>query len=605
VIIIDEFTGRMMEGRRYSDGLHQALEAKEHVRIQPENQTLASITFQNYFRLYKKLAGMTGTAATEADEFMNIYGLDVVEVPTNMPMVRADEDDEVYRSVDEKYKAILELIEDGHKRGQPVLVGTTSIEKSELLAERLRKRGWQQRDFSNPHDLAQLFQNVGKKKVFTILNARYHEQEAYIVAQAGVPGAVTIATNMAGRGTDIQLGGNADMRVRHELDDVPEGPEREAREKEIRAEVQRLKGVALQAGGLCIIGTERHESRRIDNQLRGRSGRQGDPGRSKFFLSLQDDLMRIFGSDRMDGMLQKLGLKEDEAIVHPWINKALERAQAKVEAHNFDIRKNLLKFDNVMNDQRKVIFEQRIELMSNEEVADAVRDMRHEVVEELVAKSIPERAYAEQWDVSGLDEAVKNQLGLELPIKDWAAEEGIGDEEIRERIEKAADEHMAKKATRFGPDIMRQVEKQILLRTLDHLWREHLATLDHLRSVIGFRGYAQRDPLNEYKTEGFELFQALLGNLRRAVTGQLSHVEIQQRPPEPPPLPIGVAQHIDPSTGEDEMAQAAVQMPAPKPQARPKRDAKNPSTWGKVGRNEPYPCGSGKKYKQCHGMVIA
>jgi preprotein translocase subunit SecA len=608
VIIIDEFTGRMMEGRRYSDGLHQALEAKEHVKIQPENQTLASITFQNYFRLYRKLAGMTGTAATEADEFMNIYGLDVVEVPTNQPMIRADEDDEVYRSVDEKYKAILELIDDCHSRKQPVLVGTTSIEKSELLAERLRKRGWQQRDFSNPQDLAQLFSQDGsKKKVFTILNARYHEQEAYIVAQAGVPGAVTIATNMAGRGTDIQLGGNADMRVRHELVDVPEGSERTEQEKKIRAEVERLKRIALspEAGGLCIIGTERHESRRIDNQLRGRSGRQGDPGRSKFFLSLQDDLMRIFGSDRMDGMLQKLGLKDDEAIVHPWINKALERAQAKVEAHNFDIRKNLLKFDNVMNDQRKVIFEQRIELMSNEEAGDTVRDMRHEVVEEVVAKFIPERAYAEQWDVAGLDEAVKNQLGLELPVKEWAAEEGIGDEEIRERIEKAADEHMAKKAARFGPDIMRAVEKQILLRTLDHLWREHLATLDHLRSVIGFRGYAQRDPLNEYKTEGFELFQALLGNLRRAVTGQLSHVEIQQRPPEPPPLPVGVAQHINPSTGEDEMAQAAAQMPAPRPQARPKRDAKNPSTWGKVGRNEPCPCGSGKKYKQCHGMVIA
>jgi preprotein translocase subunit SecA len=604
VIIIDEFTGRMMEGRRYSDGLHQALEAKEHVKIQPENQTLASITFQNYFRLYKKLAGMTGTAATEADEFMNIYGLDVVEVPTNMPMVRADEDDEVYRTAAEKYKAILELIDDCHKRRQPVLVGTTSIEKSEQLAELLRKRGWQQRDFSNPQDLAQLFADAGKKKVFTILNARYHEQEAYIVAQAGVPGAVTIATNMAGRGTDIQLGGNADMRVRHELADMPEGAERAARDSEIRAEVERLKGVALEAGGLCIIGTERHESRRIDNQLRGRSGRQGDPGRSKFFLSLQDDLMRIFGSDRMDGMLKKLGLKDDEAIVHPWINKALERAQAKVEAHNFDIRKNLLKFDNVMNDQRKVIFEQRIELMSNEEVGEAVRDMRHEVVEEIVQKHIPERAYAEQWDVEGLATGVKNQLGLELPIKEWAAEEGIADEAILERIEKASDELMAKKVARFGPDLMRAVEKQILLRTLDHLWREHLATLDHLRSVIGFRGYAQRDPLNEYKTEGFELFQAMLGNLRRAVTGQLAHVEIQQRPPEPPPMPLGVAQHIDASTGEDEMAQAAAAAPA-RPQPKPKRDAQNPSTWGKVGRNEPCPCGSGKKYKQCHGMVIA
>ena len=604
VIIIDEFTGRMMEGRRYSDGLHQALEAKEHAKIQPENQTLASITFQNYFRLYEKLAGMTGTASTEADEFMNIYGLDVVEVPTNMPMIREDEHDEVYRTAGEKYKAILELIDDCHARKQPVLVGTTSIEKSEQLAEQLRKRGWQQRDFSNPQDLAQLFSEAGKKKVFTILNARYHEQEAYIVAQAGVPAAVTIATNMAGRGTDIQLGGNADMRVLHELAEMPEGPERGERDKAIRAEVERLKAVALEAGGLCIVGTERHESRRIDNQLRGRSGRQGDPGRSKFFLSLQDDLMRIFGSDRMDGMLKKLGLKEDEAIVHPWINKALERAQAKVEAHNFDIRKNLLKFDNVMNDQRKVIFEQRIELMENEHVGDTVRDMRREVVEEIVQKHIPERAYAEQWDVEGLAKEVKGQLGLDLPIKEWASEEGIADEAILERIEKASEELMAKKATRFGPDLMRAVEKQILLRTLDHLWREHLATLDHLRSVIGFRGYAQRDPLNEYKTEGFELFQALLANLRRAVTGQLAHVEVQQRPPEPPPAPIGVAQHVDATTGQDEMAQAAAEAPA-RPQVRPKRDAKNPTTWGKVGRNEPCPCGSGKKYKQCHGMVIA
>ncbi len=384
VIIIDEFTGRMMEGRRYSDGLHQALEAKEHVKIQPENQTLASITFQNYFRLYEKLAGMTGTATTEAEEFIDIYNLDVVEVPTNRPMVRIDDHDEVYRTADEKYTAILDLIEDCKSRAQPVLVGTTSIEKSELLAGLLRKRGWQQRDFSDPKALATLFSDPMKSKVFTILNARYHEQEAYIVAQAGVPGAVTIATNMAGRGTDIQLGGNADMRVMHELADVPEGPERGEREKKIRAEVERLKALALQAsaGGLYIIGTERHESRRIDNQLRGRSGRQGDPGHSKFFLSLQDDLMRIFGSDRMDGMLQKLGLKDGEAIVHPWINKALERAQAKVEAHNFDIRKNLLKFDNVMNDQRKVIFEQRIELMTDEHAGDTVRDMRREVIDE-------------------------------------------------------------------------------------------------------------------------------------------------------------------------------------------------------------------------------
>ncbi len=605
VIIIDEFTGRMMEGRRYSDGLHQALEAKEHVKIQPENQTLASITFQNYFRLYEKLAGMTGTATTEAEEFIDIYNLEVVEVPTNREMVRIDDHDEVYRTTEEKYTAILDLIEECKSRGQPVLVGTTSIEKSELLAALLRKRGWQQRDFSDPQALATLFSDPMKSKVFTILNARYHEQEAYIVAQAGVPGAVTIATNMAGRGTDIQLGGNADMRVMHELADVPEGTERDEREKKIRTEVERLKAVALDpaAGGLYIIGTERHESRRIDNQLRGRSGRQGDPGHSKFFLSLQDDLMRIFGSDRMDGMLQKLGLKEGESIVHPWINKALERAQAKVEAHNFDIRKNLLKYDNVMNDQRKVIFEQRIELMTDEHAGDTVRDMRREVIDEMVDKFIPERAYAEQWDADGLQAAAKEQLGLELPVKDWAAEEGIADDEIRERLAKASDELMARKVARFGPELMRAVEKQVLLQTLDHLWREHLATLDHLRSVIGFRGYAQRDPLNEYKTESFELFQLLIASLRRAVTGQLAHVEIQQRPPEPPPLPAGEPHHINATTGEDELA--ALDLSPAKAAPRPKRDAANPSSWGKVGRNEPCPCGSGKKYKQCHGMVNA
>ena len=535
VIIIDEFTGRMMEGRRYSDGLHQALEAKEHVKIQPENQTLASITFQNYFRLYEKLAGMTGTAATEADEFMNIYNLDVVEVPTNEPVARVDEDDAVYRTVEEKYKAIVELITECRKRSQPALVGTTSIEKSELLAERLRKSGI---------------------KDFEVLNARHHEREAFIISQAGKPGAITIATNMAGRGTDIQLGGNLDMRLRAELEAIEDEAEKSRREQEIRDEVARMKKEALDAGGLMVIGTERHESRRIDNQLRGRSGRQGDPGRSQFFLSLQDDLMRIFGSNRMDGMLQKLGLKEDEAIVHPWINKALERAQAKVEAHNFDIRKNLLKYDNVMNDQRKVVFEQRIELMKDEHVGETVRDMRHEVVDELVAKFIPERAYAEQWNVEELAEAARAQLNLDLPIQDWAKEEGIADEEIRERITNAADELMARKASRFGPELMRAVEKQVLLQTLDHLWREHLATLDHLRSVIGFRGYAQRDPLNEYKTEGFELFQTLLAGLRRAVTGQLAHIELQQRPPAAAPLPIGEAHHIDPLTGEDEMALA-------------------------------------------------
>ena len=585
VIIIDEFTGRMMEGRRYSDGLHQALEAKEHVKIQPENQTLASITFQNYFRLYEKLAGMTGTAATEADEFMDIYGLDVVEIPTNVAVARVDEDDAVYRTAEEKHRAIVDLIKECRSRNQPVLVGTTSIEKSEQLAERLRKAG---------------------VKEFEVLNARHHEREAFIISQAGKPGAITIATNMAGRGTDIQLGGNLDMRLQQELAGLEDGPEKERQAQAIRDEVAAMKQKALAGGGLMVIGTERHESRRIDNQLRGRSGRQGDPGRSQFFLSLQDDLMRIFGSDRMDGMLQKLGLKEDEAIVHPWINKALERAQGKVEAHNFDIRKNLLKYDNVMNDQRKVVFEQRIELMTDEHVAETVRDMRHEVIDELVAKHIPERAYAEQWDVDGLAQAVRAQLNLDLPIKDWAQEEGIADDEIRERITTAADEMMAKKAARFGPELMRAVEKQMLLQTLDHLWREHLATLDHLRSVVGFRGYGQRDPLNEYKTEGFELFQTMLAGLRRAVTGQLAMVELAQRPPAELTPPAGEPHHFDPLTGEDEMAlleEAAYDEAEPAP-LRPARDPQKPSTWGKVGRNEACPCGSGKKFKQCHGVLV-
>ncbi|MCP4385965.1 MAG: preprotein translocase subunit SecA [Hyphomicrobiales bacterium] len=612
VVIIDEFTGRMMPGRRYSEGLHQALEAKEHVKIQPENQTLASITFQNYFRMYDTLAGMTGTAATEAEEFGNIYGLEVVEIPTNRPMVRADADDEVYRSSDEKSKAILTLIEDCKSRGQPVLVGTTSIEKSERLAESLRKQGWQQRDFSKPEDMAQLFdKDAIQTKAFTILNARYHEQEAQIVAQAGVPGAVTIATNMAGRGTDIQLGGNADMRVAHELKDMPEGPERDQRDGEIREEVESLKAQALSSnvGGLFIVGTERHESRRIDNQLRGRAGRQGDPGSSRFFLSLDDDLMRIFGSERMDGMLQKLGLKEDEAIVHPWINRALEKAQQKVEARNFDVRKNLLKFDDVMNDQRRVIFEQRIDLMGQETVTETVADMRHEVVDDLVSRHIPEKAYPEQWDAKGLQEAIQETTSLELPIEDWAKEEGIADEEVRTRIIRAADEYAAQRAVRFTPEVMRQIEKAVLLQTLDHLWREHLVMLEHLRQVVGFRGYAQRDPLNEYKTEGFELFQAMLARLREVVTSQLMRVEIVQRPPPlAPEEDFDTLQetHVDPLTGENEMEDAG----ATQPQLQPARngraaaaqiDPEDPSTWGKVQRNAPCPCGSGKKYKHCHG----
>ena len=612
VVIIDEFTGRMMPGRRYSEGLHQALEAKEHQTVQPENQTLASITFQNYFRMYEKLAGMTGTAMTEADEFLDIYNLEVVEVPTNMPMIRVDDDDEVYRTAAEKYRAIIELIEDCKMRGQPVLVGTTSIEKSEQLAEMLRKRGWEQHDFTDPNAFAALYsgdEGASKAKVFAILNARYHEQEAYIVAQAGVPGAITIATNMAGRGTDIQLGGNADMRIRQELADIADEAERERRSEAIRAQVARLKEKALAAGGLYVLGTERHESRRIDNQLRGRSGRQGDPGHSKFFLSLQDDLMRIFGSDKLDGMLQRLGLQENEAIVHPWINKALEKAQQKVEARNFDLRKNVLKFDNVMNDQRKVIFDQRIELMKDENVAETVADMRKEVVDTLVAKFVPENAYPEQWDTKGLKEELDRVLGLNLPVDEWAKEEGIADEELIARVERRADEHMAAKVAQWGPDVMRYVEKSILLQTLDHLWREHLLMLEHLRQVIGLRGFGQRDPLNEYKSEAFQLFESLLSHLREAVTAQLMRVEIMQAPqPEPQNLPFMQAHHLNPATGEDELAMSEAVATlarnagaAVSSAAAPARDPKDPATWGKVGRNEACPCGSGKKFKHCHG----
>ena len=612
VVIIDEFTGRMMPGRRYSEGLHQALEAKEHQPIQPENQTLASITFQNYFRMYEKLAGMTGTALTEADEFMDIYNLEVLEVPTNMPLIRKDDDDEVYRTATEKYRAIISLIEDCKTRGQPVLVGTTSIEKSEQLAEMLRKQGWEQHDFSDPNAFAALYsgdEGASKAKVFAILNARYHEQEAYIVAQAGVPGAITIATNMAGRGTDIQLGGNADMRIRQEIADVedPRAREKDPRAVNIREQVARLKQKALSAGGLYVLGTERHESRRIDNQLRGRSGRQGDPGHSKFFLSLEDDLMRIFGSDKLDGMLRKLGLKENEAIVHPWINKALEKAQQKVEARNFDIRKNLLKFDNVMNDQRTAIFKERLDLMREEAVDETIVGMRHTVIEDLVVKHIPANAYAEQWDVAGLDDALRNILTLDLPVKDWAKEEGIADEEVRERIERRADEHMAAKVAKWGPDVMRYVEKSILLQTLDHLWREHLVILEHLRQVIGLRGYGQRDPLNEYKAEAFALFEAMTARLREAVTAQLIRVEIVQQPPaeEPPQkLPYMEAHKVDPMTGEDELAPAlapALVGASNGNGAQAARNPKDPTTWGKVGRNELCPCGSGKKYKHCHG----
>src|SRR3984885_2939734 len=602
VVIIDEFTGRMMPGRRYSEGLHQALEAKERQPIQPENQTLASITFQNYFRMYQKLAGMTGTASTEADEFLDIYELEVLEIPTNMPMIRLDDDDEVYRTAAEKYRAIITLLEDCKKRGQPMLVGTTSIEKSEQLAEMLRQQGWEQHDFTDPNAFAALYsgdEGATRSKVFAILNARYHEQEAYIVSQAGVPGAITIATNMAGRGTDIQLGGNADMRIRQELADIEDPREREKgpRADDIRAQVARLKDKALAAGGLYVLGTERHESRRIDNQLRGRSGRQGDPGHSKFFLSLEDDLMRIFGTDKLDGMLTKLGLKEDEAIIHPWINKALEKAQQKVEARNFDIRKNILKYDNVMNDQRKVIFDQRVEWMDDQATAEIVADMRHTSIDDLVAKHVPENAYPEQWDTAGLKEHLKRVLGIDLPVDEWAKEEGIADEEIFARVERRADEHMAAKVAQWGADVIRYIEKSILLQTLDHLWREHLIMLDHLRQVIGLRGYGQRDPLNEYKAEAFNLFEAMSQSLREAVTAQLMRVEIQAAPPpeqQPAPLPAMAAHKLDPNTGEDEMALATAGAetlarhgigPGAGAAARapqmPARNPKDPASWGK------------------------
>ncbi len=594
VVIIDEFTGRMMPGRRYSEGLHQALEAKEHVAIQPENVTLASITFQNYFRLYTKLAGMTGTAATEAEEFMDIYNLDVLDIPTNVPVSRIDEDDQVFRTAKEKYEAIIDTIDEARSRGQPVLVGTTSIEKSELLAEMLKARGV-------PH---------------SVLNARYHEQEAAIVAQAGVAGGVTIATNMAGRGTDIKLGGNLEMRTAIELANLPDGPERDKRIADIKAQIEADKQKVLAAGGLFVIGTERHESRRIDNQLRGRSGRQGDPGRSLFYLSLEDDLMRIFGSERLNSMLTMSGLKEGEAIVHPWINKALEKAQQKVEARNFDIRKNLLKFDNVMNDQRKVIFDQRIGIMKGEDVPETIDDMRHNCIDELVNKNIPPNSYAEQWDAKGLRERLQEVLGLDLPVDEWAREEGIAEEEILDRVTKAADGHYGAKRERYGADIMTQVEKTFLLRTLDQLWRDHIITVEQLRQVIHLRGYGQRDPLNEYKTEGFNLFESMVNRLRENVTAQVMRVEVQMRDaadltelPDEDDLPFMEAHHIDAITGEDDadgsgrlLIDMDKSVAKQVRQAAPAINPADPTTWGKVARNDPCPCGSGKRYKHCHGQ---
>ncbi|MEJ0061814.1 MAG: preprotein translocase subunit SecA [Alphaproteobacteria bacterium] len=586
IVIIDEFTGRMMEGRRYSEGLHQALEAKEGVTIQRENQTLASITFQNYFRLYPKLAGMTGTAMTEAAEFSEIYGLEVIDVPTNVGVRRLDLDDEVYQNIADKFAAITKLVKECLERRQPVLVGTVSIEKSELLSAALKKQGI-------PHN---------------VLNARYHEQEAQIISQAGRPGAVTIATNMAGRGTDIQLGGNLDMRLVIELEGVEDEAERARRAQEIKAEIEIAREKVREAGGLFVIGTERHESRRIDNQLRGRSGRQGDPGASKFFLCLEDDLMRIFGSDRMAPLLARLGLRDGEMIAHPMITSRLAKAQEKVEARNFDMRKNLLKYDNVMNDQRKVVYEQRREIMATADVSETIRDMRADMIDSMVTKAVPHGSYAEQWDMGWLKERVSDGLGLDLPLEAWAKEDHIAEAEIAERITKAADEHMAAKEAQTGPESMRRVEKAALLAHLDQLWKDHLLALDHVRQGIHLRGYAQRDPMNEYAREAFELFQRMVSQLRLDVTRSLMLAQVRV-----PTLEELIArqqqmdmQAIHASLPEPDPVQSAAPMPRPLAAVPTQAvfDAANPDTWTRTPRNAPCPCGSGKKYKHCHGAAV-
>ncbi|PPB82612.1 preprotein translocase subunit SecA [Albidovulum inexpectatum] len=583
IVLIDEFTGRMMPGRRLSDGLHQAIEAKEGVKIQPENVTLASVTFQNYFRLYEKLAGMTGTAATEAEEFMEIYGLGVVEVPTNRPIARIDEHDQVYRTAREKYDAIVKRIKEAHEKGQPVLVGTTSIEKSEMLSQMLTKAGI-------PHN---------------VLNARQHEKEAQIVAEAGRLGAVTIATNMAGRGTDIKLGGNVEFKVMEALAADPDAHPDEVRAR-IEAEHKADEEAVKAAGGLFVLATERHESRRIDNQLRGRSGRQGDPGRSVFYLSLEDDLMRIFGSDRLEAVLSKLGMKEGEAIIHPWVNKSLERAQAKVEARNFDIRKQLLKYDDVMNDQRKVIFKQRREIMEAEDIGEIVRDMRHQVIEDLVDHHLPPKTYADQWDSAGLAQALREKLALDLPIADWASEDGVDQEVMLERIQQASDTQMEDKARAFGGDTMQQIERQILLQTIDEKWREHLVRLEHLRSVVGFRGYAQRDPLNEFKSEAFTLFEHMLDGLRNDVTQKLAHIrplteeEQQAMMAQMEAQRAAMASQADSPAATARVPETAGAAAVPLVEGF---DENDPSTWGDPGRNDPCPCGSGSKFKHCHGRL--
>ncbi|MBL9051898.1 MAG: preprotein translocase subunit SecA [Tabrizicola sp.] len=588
VMLIDEFTGRMMKGRRLSDGLHQAIEAKEGVQIKPENVTYASVTFQNYFRLYEKLGGMTGTAATEAEEFREIYGLGVVEVPTNRPVARIDEHDQVFRTAREKYDGILKAIREAHEKGQPILVGTTSIEKSEQLSVLLKNAGI-------PH---------------SVLNARQHEQEAKIVADAGKLGSVTIATNMAGRGTDIKLGGNVEFKVMEAIAADPQG-DHVAIRAQIEADHLDEEEAVKAAGGLFVLGTERHESRRIDNQLRGRSGRQGDPGRSAFFLSLEDDLMRIFGSERLDSILSKLGMQEGESIVHPWVNKSLEKAQAKVEGRNFDIRKQLLKFDDVMNDQRKAIFSQRMEILEADHVAEVATDMRHQVIEDLVDLNMPPKTYPDAWDTDGLAAACRDMLNLDLPIADWAAEEGVDQNGIRDRVIEASDKMMAEKAEAFGKSAMDSIEKQVLLQSIDSKWREHLLRLEHLRSVVNFRGYAQRDPLNEYKTEAFQLFEGLLNSLREQVTQQLSRIRpITKEEQETMMRQMLAAQQGAPAprivAAATTAPPAAPEAPATDPQ--PTRlagfDESDPTTWGNPGRNDPCPCGSGEKFKHCHGRIV-
>ncbi|HEY1425160.1 MAG TPA: SEC-C metal-binding domain-containing protein, partial [Caulobacteraceae bacterium] len=613
VILIDEFTGRMMHGRRLSEGLHQAIEAKEGAEVQPENQTLASITIQNYFRLYKKLSGMTGTAATEAQEFGDIYGMDVAEIPTNMPVARIDDDDEVYRTAAEKNQAIIGQIEDCFRRGQPILVGTVSIEKSEQLSELLN---------------AHVFEHEGKTLTgvpHAVLNARFHEQEAYIIADAGVPGSVTIATNMAGRGTDIQLGGNLEMRMtrwRHEQEalgvEVTAEAEAEQRD-EFAAEIESKRAKALAEGGLYVLGSERHEARRIDNQLRGRTGRQGDPGHSKFFLSCEDDLLRIFAGDRLDSIMRTFGVQEGEAITHRWLNKAIATAQKRVEERNYEIRKNLLKYDDVVNDQRKAVFEQRSEFMDEEDLSEFVVDMRRDTIEEMVNRLLPPKAYADQWNTHGLTWEVKENLGLDLPIEAWAAEEGIGPEDIQGRIDEAADARAAEREQVLTPQQTRMLEKSILLRTIDEQWREHLTHLDHLKNVIHLRGYGQRDPLNEYKVEAFSLFEKLRGELAAGVTRWLMTVEIQFAPP-PEPEPTNFFEvHLNPQTGENELSPGASGAGAVGAgamgslsfagdvgllaQTRPDIAAL-PEGWQRTGRNAPCPCGSGKKFKHCHGALV-